>query len=66
MVHIDLRDEDVQLLKDLVETSLSELRDEIRSTDNPGYKDMLKQCREALIKLLAVITRGQSLPLVVG
>lgn len=64
MAHIDLKEEDVQLLRDLVEASLSDLRDEIHSTDNAGYKDMLKQRREALIKLLAVITHGQSLPLV--
>jgi hypothetical protein len=51
MIHLNLTEEEIVLLKDLVESSLSDLREEIHSTDNLDYKEMLKKRKEIVIKL---------------
>jgi hypothetical protein len=51
MIKLDLTNDDVQILIDLLETAVSELRMEIMQTDNRDYRNMLHQ-REALLKRL--------------
>jgi hypothetical protein len=51
MIKLDLTNDDVQILIDLLETAVSELRMEIMQTDNREYRKMLQQ-REALLKQL--------------
>jgi len=51
MIKLDLTNDDVQILIDLLETAVSELRMEIMQTDNRDYRNMLQQ-REALLKRL--------------
>ncbi len=51
MIKLDMTNDDVQILIDLLETAVSELRMEIMQTDNRDYRKMLQQ-REALLKHL--------------
>jgi hypothetical protein len=51
MIHLNLTEEEIMLLKDLIETCLSDLREEIHSTDNLDYKEMLKKRKEIVVKL---------------
>jgi hypothetical protein len=51
MIQLNLTEEEIVLLKDLVETCLSDLREEIHSTDNLDYKEMLKKHKEIVVKL---------------
>jgi hypothetical protein len=51
MIKLDLTNEDVKILVDLLETTVSELRMEVMQTDNRDYKIMLQQ-REVLLKRL--------------
>jgi hypothetical protein len=53
MIKLDLSNDDVQILIDLLETAVSELRMEIMQTDNREYRKMLQQ-REAILKRLHV------------
>ena len=47
------------MLLQLLDTCLSDLRQEIVGTDNYNYKDMLKQRREVLLKLLHALQSDQ-------
>lgn len=51
MIQLNLTEDERILLKDLLETCLSDLRVEIISTDSLEYKEMLKERKEILIKL---------------
>jgi hypothetical protein len=51
MIQLNLSEDEMLVLKDLVETCLADLREEIHSTDNLDYKEMLKKRREIVIKL---------------
>lgn len=63
MVQINLADEEILLLRDLIETCLDDLWVEIQATDNMGYKDMLRKRKGILTKLLAELPKTQDLPL---
>ncbi|BCY17650.1 MAG: hypothetical protein GYA12_01390 [Chloroflexi bacterium] len=58
MIKLDLSNDDVQILIDLLETAVSELRMEIMQTDNREYRKMLQQ-REAILKRLHVELAGR-------
>ena len=58
MIKLDMTNDDVQILIDLLETAVSELRMEIMQTDNRDYRKMLQQ-REALLKHLDVELAGK-------
>ena len=58
MIKLDMTNDDVQILIDLLETAVSELRMEIMQTDNRDYRKMLQQ-REALLKHLHVELAGK-------
>jgi hypothetical protein len=59
MVYIQLDEEERTMLLQLLDTCLSDLRQEIVGTDNYNYKDMLKQRREVLLKLLHALQSDQ-------
>lgn len=63
MLQINLSEDETLVLKDLIETCLSDLRVEIHSTDNLGYKEMLKKRKEIVIKLQQALMEGQDVPL---
>ncbi len=58
MIKLDMTNDDVQILIDLLETAVSELRMEIMQTDNRDYRKMLQQ-REALLKHLHLELAGK-------
>lgn len=63
MIQLSFTPEEIQLLRSLIETCLDDLWIEIQATDNMGYKEMLRQRKALLVKLLAVLSQNQDLPL---
>ncbi len=59
MVTLTLKDEEAQILTNLVEHCLMDLRDEIRRTENFEYKMMLELREQILRKLLAQLGKNQ-------
>ena len=55
MLQLTLTEEEQELLKETLENDLSDLRMEIRETDDRGFRDMLKHneklMKEILVKL---------------
>ncbi len=64
MIQLNLTQNEVAILTQLLENCISDLRIEIRETDNYEYKQMLKQRREALSKLYhAILNAREEMPL---
>lgn len=59
MVYIQLDEEERTMLLQLLDTCVSDLRQEIADTDNYNYMNMLKQRREVLLKLLQALQSDQ-------
>ena len=59
MVTLTLKHEEAQILTNLVEHCLMDLRDEIRRTENFEYKMMLELREQILRKLLAQLRKSQ-------
>lgn len=55
MVRLELSPEQYQLLVELLESCLSDLRMEIVDTDQIDYKDMLKDRKNILLSLLETL-----------
>ena len=55
MVRLELSPEQYQLLVELLESCLSDLRMEIVDTDRIDYKDMLKDRKNILLSLLETL-----------
>lgn len=55
MSHIDLTSEELQLLREILESTLSDLRMEIVDTDRSDYKESLKQRKDLLTRLVEKI-----------
>lgn len=55
MVRLELSPEQYQLLVELLESCLSDLRMEIVDTDQIDYKDMLKDRKDILLSLLETL-----------
>lgn len=55
MTQLEIDEEERQILLQLLDTCISDLRMEISNTDNINYKDMLKHRKDILIKLQQVI-----------
>ncbi len=51
MVYLHLDEEERTILLQLLDTCVSDLRQEIAGTDNYNFKDMLKQRKAVLLKL---------------
>ncbi len=62
MIQLNLTVDEIQLLSNLIDTCLQDLRVEIQATDNMGYKDMLKQRKGLLLKLESSLKESQTLP----
>lgn len=56
MLQITLSDEEKSALRDLLQCCLGELRVEIHHTDDMDFKDMLKNRRDVLNKILAELS----------
>ena len=58
MLQLDLTDEEHEILVQLLEESLSDLRMEIADTDQYDYREMLKRRKEAIMKVLQAAQAG--------
>ena len=58
-MYLHLAEEAKKILLDLLDTCISDLRQEIAGTDNINYKDMLKQRKQVLIKLFQALQSDQ-------
>lgn len=58
-LHLDLTDEEQQILKEVLESDLPDLRMEIRETDNREFRAMLKNKEQVLGKILAALTPAE-------
>lgn len=58
MLQITLTEEEKVTLRDLLQCCLAELRVEIHHTDNMDYKDMLKNRKNVLVKILEELSVG--------
>lgn len=63
MIQLNLSADEIQLLSNLVDSCLQDLREEIQATDNMGYKEMLRQRKSILVKLEASLRESQGFPL---
>ncbi len=61
MTQLILNKEEQETLIHLLETSLSDLRMEIAGTDNITYKQMLKQRKDVLKRLLVALRSPEAL-----
>ena len=61
MIQINLTQDEIQLLKNLLDTYLEDLRVEIHATDNMDYKEMLRSRKAILLKLMEALPREQNL-----
>lgn len=62
MIQLNLTPEEIILLKGILDTCLEDLRVEIHATDNMTYKDMLKERKTILMKLMDALPQNQELP----
>jgi hypothetical protein len=58
-MYLHLDEEEKKILLDLLDTCISDLRQEIAGTDNINYKSMLKQRKQVLIKLFQALQSDQ-------
>ncbi len=52
MIELDLTDKETQVLRDVLENYLSDLRMEIAATDLMAFRDMLKERKQILLKVV--------------
>jgi hypothetical protein len=57
-VELSLDEQDAQLLREVLQTVISDLSPEIADTDNPSYRRQLQSRRDALRTLLAKLAPG--------
>ncbi len=57
MPALELTPAELQLLQDILETNLSDLRMEIVDTDRVDFKDMLKQRKRLMLQILEKLQR---------
>ena len=55
MVHLDLSEEERQILLEVLETALSDLRMEIAHTDRMEFREMLKERKAVLSKAIEAL-----------
>lgn len=63
MIQLNLTTDEMDLLSNLLDSCLQDLRVEIQATDNMGYKEMLKQRKGILLKLEASLKESQAFSL---
>lgn len=59
MITLSFTDEEVQMLLEMLQTGITDIRGEISATDNYDYKDMLKRREELLKKMFASLQESQ-------
>jgi len=59
MIRVELTDNQSSLLAEILERTLSDLRMEIADTDSPFYKDKLRERKEEIIAVIALL-KGSS------
>ena len=55
MIHLDLTTEEQEVLKNALESYLSDLRYEIADTDRLEFREQLKAKKAVLVKILAAV-----------
>jgi hypothetical protein len=55
MLQLELTDEEQHILKEILESDRSDLRMEIRETDNRTFKEMLKNKERVMEKILETL-----------
>lgn len=55
MIQLDLTDKDQKIITDVLENTLSELRMEIANTDRKAYRDMLKERKAVISRVLEAV-----------
>jgi hypothetical protein len=55
VMQLDLSDDDAELLREVLDSAVSNLSPEIVHTDNPGYRRMLKARRDRLRGMLNLL-----------
>ena len=55
MLQLDVNDDEKTILKEVLESYLSDLRMEIADTDRMEFRDMLKQRKAVLIKTIEAL-----------
>jgi hypothetical protein len=55
MVQLDLSEEERQILLEVLETALSDLRMEIADTDRMDFREMLKERKAVLSKVIEAL-----------
>ena len=58
MFHLDLKSEEREVLLEVLEEQLSDLRMEIADTDNAGYKEELRKRKDVLDSLLKALQKA--------
>jgi hypothetical protein len=58
-MQLDLSDDDVELLREVLDTALDRLSSELRHTENHVYRQNLKGRRDRLRGLIAVLASQQ-------
>jgi hypothetical protein len=58
MIHLELTKEEKELLIDILENDLSDLRMELADTDSLDFREMLKKQKEVLKKVLETLRQA--------
>lgn len=59
MVNLDLTEDEEKVLHTVIDSYLSDLRMEIADTDRKDFREMLKQRKQVLIKVLDSLSRSE-------
>ena len=62
MIQFDLSDEDRQILLEVLENALSDLRMEIADTDSMDFREMLKGRKAVIKKAIAALKEAAAAP----
>jgi hypothetical protein len=61
MIHLDLTNKERQMLVEMLDIDISDLRMEIMETDSYGYKQMLKGRERVMKKILAALQQAREM-----
>ena len=59
MIQLDLTKEEKDILTEILENDLSDLRMEITDTDSLDFREMLKKQKEVLTKVLEILRQAE-------
>ncbi len=55
MIQIDLTEEETEILREILESDISDLRMEVANTDSMEYRERLKMKKSVLLKVVSRI-----------